>query len=64
MSLGESTSAFAEKTVTIDAVSCTYYQTDGERNSPRPRDIPGYFAGTSEGPASSLDCHAAAAAAL
>lgn len=32
-------------------------------DSSRPRDIPGYFAGTSEGPASSRDCPAAAAAA-
>ena len=46
MSLGESTSAFAEKPVTTDPVRCTYY-----------------FTGTSEGPASSLDCRAAAAAA-
>ena len=42
MSLGESTSAFAEKTVTIEPLRCTYY-----------------FAGTSEGPASPLDCRAA-----
>jgi hypothetical protein len=56
MSLGESTSAVAEKPVTTDPVRCTYYQTDGERNSLQPRDSPGYFAGTSEGPASSLDC--------
>jgi hypothetical protein len=47
MSLGESTSAFAEKPLTTDPVRCTYY-------------ITGYFAGTSEGPASSPDCRAAA----
>jgi hypothetical protein len=42
MSLGESTSAFAENPVTTDAVRGTCNQTDGERNSSRPRAIPGY----------------------
>ena len=36
MSLGESTSAFAEKPVTTDPVGCTYYEQGSRRSDRRP----------------------------